>query len=96
MKELTLKLICGNKLTFTNHDDRLLFLHSDSMSAQLVLNHIGVRIDELPKLIKVGFLSTKSEAYHSFYFKRDEFNRIYHFFKLLGFPLHGSKFKENL
>lgn len=89
--ETSFKLVSGEELVFTNFKNRLLFLHTDTMSAQLVLNDIGVQIQRQPKNIKVGFLSTKSEAYHSFYFMLDEYFKLRNFFKLLNFPLDSKK-----
>lgn len=86
-KNTSVFLLKGDvKLTFTNHENQLLFLHTEFMSAQLAFDNIGVKIERLPKYVKVGFMSLNSEEYHSFYFKTHQYKRLLSFFILLGFP----------
>lgn len=93
--KVVFELICGGELFFTAFENSLLMIHTKSMSAQLVLNEIGVKIDCQPKNIKVGFLSTRSEAYHSFYFQLGELDGLVKLFKGLGFPLHDMDVHES-
>ena len=75
------------EITFSIYEDRLLFIHSDFTSSQLVLNEIGVQLLEQPKNTKLSFLSTKSEQCVQLYFEPSEFKPLKDYFQSLGFPV---------
>ena len=86
--EKSFMLDCDIELKFSVFDDKLLFLHSQFMSGQYILDRVAIYVKKQPKNVKVSFTATDyglSEDYQSYYFKSAEYYDLMRYFQALRF-----------
>ena len=84
------ELANSSRITFSVCDNRLLFIHGDFISAQYVMDLIGIDLVLTSHNVHFKVYSAvkkTAENYLSFYFQRNEFDHLTHYFKSLGYPL---------
>lgn len=78
---------CDCEITFSIFDDRLLFIHSPFTSSQLILNEMGVSLMPQEECLQLQFYLKGGENYLSLFFRTDQGESLYRYFKRLGYPM---------
>lgn len=91
-KEIIVKQLVGEKMwcdVTISVQLELIMIHADGLSCQWPLDGTGVQISNPPdrQIMQVGFHSTTSQSYQSFFFRSDQFEELEAFFKGYGFPV---------